>query len=120
MSSTVPLQGTATAATSPAVVALLDGATVTVDASLGNVFTVTLAGNRTLADPSNPVDGQEIRVNVTQDATGSRLLSYGAAYDFGAAGAPTLSTGAGKVDILRFGYVSALSKWCYLGSGLGF
>lgn len=103
------------------VVALSFGATIAVNAALGNVFAVTLTSSAgTLANPSNPVDGQAIRVRVTQDATGSRTLAYGTAYDFGGAGTPTLSTGSSKVDILGFEYVAALSKWCYLGSGLGF
>jgi hypothetical protein len=66
------------------------------------------------------VDGEVIRVRLIQDATGSRTIAYGTAYDFGASGAPTLSTAASKVDILGFEYVASISKWCYLGSGLGF
>jgi hypothetical protein len=113
--------GTMTGWLAPAVAALTFGASIALNAALGNVFAVTLtASTGTLANPTNPVDGQAIRVRVTQDGTGSRTLAYGTAYDFGTAGAPTLSTGAGKVDTLGFEYVAALSKWCYLGSGLGF
>ena len=113
--------GTMTGWLAPAVVALTFGASIAVNAALGNVFAVTLtASTGTLANPTNPVDGQAIRVRVIQDGTGSRTLAYGTAYDFGGAGTPTLSTGAGKVDILGFEFVSSLSKWCYLGSGLGF
>ena len=83
-------------------------------------FAVTLtASTGTLANPTNPADGQAIRVRVIQDSTGSRTLAYGTAYDFGAAGAPILSTTAAKVDILGFEYVASLSKWCYLGAVLG-
>lgn len=112
--------GTMAGALVPAVVALTDGSSIAVNAALGNTFAVTLGGNRTLANPSNPADGQVIRVRVTQDGSGSRTLAYGTAYDFGTAGSPTLSTAAAKVDILGFEYVAALAKWCYLGSGLGF
>jgi hypothetical protein len=95
--------------------------TTLVDASLGNAFNLTLtASTTTLGNPSNPVDGEVIRVRISQDATGSRTLAYGTSYDFGAAGAPVLSTGANKVDILGFEYVASISKWCYVGSGLGF
>ena len=104
----------------PKVAQLTDGATISLQADLGNVFTVTLGGNRTLANPTNPQDGQVIHVRVTQDGTGSRTLAYDTEYDFGAGSSPTLSTAAGKVDILGFEYVASLSKWCYLGSGLGF
>ena len=78
-----------------------DGATVTIDASLGNNFVVTLGGNRTLAF-SNLVVGQKISFAVTQDATGSRTLAYPAAVTFGSAGAPTLDTAAGSTDIMTF------------------
>lgn len=112
--------GTLTGWLAPAVVALTFGASIAVNAALGNAFAVTLtASTGTLANPTNPVDGQVIRVRVIQDATGSRTLAYGTAYDFGSGSAPTLSTAASKVDILAFEYVASLSKWCYLGSVLG-
>jgi hypothetical protein len=95
--------------------------TTLVDASLGNAFNLTLtASTTTLGNPSNSVDGEVIRVRIIQGAGGSFTLAYGANYDFGGAGAPTLSTTAAKVDILGFEYVASLSKWCYLGIGLGF
>lgn len=113
--------GTMTGALVPAVVPLTFGATIAVNAALGNVFAVTLtASTGTLANPTNPVDGQAIRVRVIQDATGGRTLSYGTAYDFGTAGQPALTSTPSKTDILGFEYVASLSKWCYLGSALGF
>jgi hypothetical protein len=121
MAAYMPLSGgTFTGAVMPAEGALTDGATISLDASKGNLFRVTLAGNRTLANPANPTDGQLIRVEVTQDATGSRTLSYGSAYDFGTAGAPTLSTGAGKTDVLGFSYNATAGKWDCLASALGY
>lgn len=108
-----------TGAFAPAVVALADGATIAVNAALGNDFRVTLGGNRTLANPSNPRDGQRIVFQVTQDGTGSRTLSYGTAYDFGTAGAPTLTTTASKTDLLKFVYNAAAAKWFSEGSNLG-
>ena len=95
--------------------------TTLVNAALGNSFNLTLtASTTTLGNPSNPVDGQVIRFRITQGSGGSFTLAYGTAYDFGTAGSPTLSTAATKVDILGFEYVASISKWCYLGSGLGF
>lgn len=105
----------------PAVVALTDGATISVNAALGNVFTVTLGGNRTLANPTNPADGQMIRLLVTQDATGTRTLSYGAAFEFSTGlPQPTLSTTAGLTDVLGFAYSAAKSKWLLLAFVNGF
>ena len=43
-----------------AAVTLTDAATIATDASLGNLFRVTLGGNRTLGNPTNPVDGQKV------------------------------------------------------------
>ena len=57
---------------------LTDAATIAVDASLGNDFRVTIAGNRTMGNPSNPTDGQKIIFQVTQ-GTGGRSRSPGAA-----------------------------------------
>ena len=50
----------------PAVVALTDAPAIAVDASLGNDFRVTLAGNRTMENPANPTDGQKIVFQITQ------------------------------------------------------
>ena len=84
-------------------VALTDGATIAVDMSLGNNFSVTLAGNRTLGDPSNVTAGQSGVIVVTQDGTGSRTLAYGGTkYKFAGGTAPTLTTTAAAVDVLAY------------------
>lgn len=83
-----------------ATVALTDAATITVDASLSNVFSVTLAGNRTLANPTNLVSGQTILFLIKQDATGSRTLAYGSAYKWSGGTTPTLTTTANKLDVI--------------------
>ena len=75
---------------------------VRVDFALGNNFLVTIGGNRTLAAPTNAVAGQTGNIYVIQDGTGSRTLSYNTAYQFVSAAVPTLSTGAGDVDMLIY------------------
>jgi len=82
---------------------LTDGSTVTPDMADSNNFTVTLGGNRTLANPSNLTAGQSGSIFIVQDATGSRTLAYGNQYDFIGGTAPTLSTAANAVD--RIDYV---------------
>lgn len=67
----------------PFIVALTDGATIAVDLSLGDLFRVTLGGNRTLSNPTNAVDGQRFMVEFKQDGTGSRTISWGTNYKFG-------------------------------------
>jgi len=82
---------------------LTDGATVTPDMADSNNFTLTLGGNRTLANPSNLTAGQSGSIFLVQDGTGSRTLAYGNQYDFIGGTAPTLSTAASAVD--RIDYV---------------
>jgi hypothetical protein len=85
------------------ITALSDGSTITPNFADNNHFSVTLGGNRTLANPTNIVAGQSGSIFVTQDGTGSRTLSYSGYWDFPAATAPTLSTTAAAVD--RIDYV---------------
>ena len=81
---------------------LTAGATITPDFGANQNFTVTLGGNRTLANPTNIVAGQTGSIFVVQDATGGRTLSFGAYFKFPAATAPTLSTGANAVDRIDY------------------
>jgi hypothetical protein len=85
------------------ITALTDGSSITPDLADSNNFSVTLGGNRTLANPSNIVAGQSGSIFVTQDGTGSRTLAYGSYWDFAGGTAPTLSTAANAVD--RIDYV---------------
>ena len=92
-----------------AVVGLTDGASIALTLSSGFDFSVTLAGNRTLANPTAVKVGQRGRIKVTQDATGSRTLAYGTYYDFAGGTAPVLTTTANAVDYLDYDCVSATS-----------
>lgn len=60
--------------------------------------TVTLGGNRTLALPSNGIPGTWRTLEVNQDGTGNRTLSYAAGWQFVSGTAPTLSTAANAKD----------------------
>ena len=81
---------------------LTDGATITPDFDANQNFTVTLGGNRTLANPTNVDAGQTGSIFVVQDATGGRTLSFGANWKFAGGTAPTLSTGANAVDRIDY------------------
>ena len=87
------------------VTALTDAASIATDLALSNNFSVTLAGNRTLANPTNTVAGQSGSIFITQDGTGSRTLAFGTNFKFVAGTAPTLSTAASSID--RIDYVVA-------------
>jgi hypothetical protein len=81
---------------------LTDAASIDWDASANQVTSVTLTDNRTLAAPTNMVDGGVYTIMVIQDATGSRTLSYNAVFKFAGGTAPTLTTDASAKDILVF------------------
>lgn len=85
-------------------VTLTDAATINTDASLGNVFLVTLAGNRALANPTNLVAGQTVVWHIRQDATGGRTLTYGTLFKFVGMLTPTLSTAPNAKDVLDCSY----------------
>lgn len=91
------------------VVALTDGATITADLATANNFSVTLGGNRTLANPSNQTAGQTGVIVITQDGTGSRTLAYGSNWKFPNGAAPVLTTTANAVDVLAY-YVESASR----------
>ncbi len=107
----------------PKVFALTDAANIATNAALGNYATVTLAGNRTMDNPTNPTDGQIITYELKQDATGTRTITWSSTaggFSFGGGTAPTLSTAASKVDLIGFRYSATVGKWLYLGSQTGF
>ena len=93
---------TFTAAQRGAITALTDGATITPDFATGNNYSVTLAGNRTLANPTNLTAGQSGVIIVSQDGTGSRTLAFGNYWKFAGGTAPTLTTTASAVDVIAF------------------
>lgn len=101
---------TFTKAQAVAFVALTDGANIAVDASLSNNFKVTLAGNRTLDNPTNLADGQILNFRIKQDGTPPRTLAYGSKYTFPGGTDPALSTGANDIDFMSCIYDSAEDK----------
>lgn len=80
---------------------LTDGATISWDTSIGQIATVTLAGSRTMAAPTNLKVSTYI-LHVIQDVTGSRTLTWNAVFKWPAGVAPVLSTGANKRDVFTF------------------
>lgn len=87
-------------------VALTDAASIATDASLSNTFTVTLGGNRTLANPTNMTNGAIYTWRVRQDGTGSRTLAYGSKFKWPEGTAPTLTTTASATDFISGQYFS--------------
>jgi hypothetical protein len=85
-----------------AVQALSDGASIAWDMSLGHTATLTIGGARTLANPTNLINGASYVLRVTQDGAGGRTLAYGSVFKWPGGTAPTLSTAAGAKDVITF------------------
>lgn len=95
--------------------ALVDAATITPDFASGLNFTVTLGGNRTLANPVNAQPGDSGVIVVTQDGTGGRALAYGSPWKF-AGGVTPLSAAAGAIDVIAYLVVSPTLILCTFAS----
>ena len=105
-SSTVTVSGKGkfmTGAFAP-IVTLADATSVVPDLNTSNVFAVTLAGNRTLAAPTNTSTniGATGHIFLVQDATGGRTLSYNTAYQFPDGTVPVRTSTSGAVDVLFY------------------
>lgn len=99
--------------TASAPVALTSGTTITPNGSNGFNFSLTIAHNATLANPSNFKTGQSGYIEITQDGTGSRTLAYGSNWKF-PGGSPTLSTAAGAIDLISYAVTASGRILCTL------
>ena len=95
---------------------LTDGSTIAWNVSTDPIAKITLAGNRTLAAPSNPLgSGQYISLLIIQDGTGSRTLTWNNSFEFKDDTAPTLTTTATMSDLFTFRYYAGSTKWVEVG-----
>ena len=92
---------------------LTDASTISWNALTQPVAKITIAGNRTIGAASGGVSGQFISLLIIQDGTGSRTMTWNAAYEFKDDTAPTLTTTASKGDLFVFRYNG--SKWLEVG-----
>jgi hypothetical protein len=83
---------------------LTDASTISWDVGTSPVSKVTLGANRALGAATNAQTGQFVSLLVIQDGTGSRTLTFNAAYEFKDDTAPTLTTTASKGDLFVFRY----------------
>ena len=95
-------------------VPLTDAATIAVDMSAFINATVTLAGNRTLGNPTNTKPGQSGVIEIVQDGAGNRTLAYDTNWEFAGGAAPTLSTAANASDLLFYTVRSSTRIWASL------
>ena len=92
---------------------LTDASTISWNAITQPVAKVTLGANRTLGAASGGIAGAFISLLIIQDGTGSRTVTFNAAYEFKDDTAPTLTTTAAKGDLFVFRYNG--SKWLEVG-----
>jgi hypothetical protein len=106
----------------PTVATLTYAATVTTDASTGDLFDITLTGNVTLANPTNPVDGKTLRWRIRQDGTGSRTVTLGSKFAIPSSATSPLpfSTAANAMDILAATYHAGRDKWDVIAFVMGY
>lgn len=106
------------------VITLTDGVGPVIDAQLGNDFRLVAGGNRTLAAPSGPTDGQKIMIEHTASGA-ARTLSVNTGtggFTFGSDVTSIAATASGKTDVIAFKYVTAnsINKWLVLAQVQGF
>ena len=95
---------------------LTDASTISWDVSTSPVAKVTLGGNRTLGAATNAQAGQFVSILFIQDGTGSRTITFNAAYEHTEDTAPTLTTTANKGDLFVYRYNG--SKFLEVGRNL--
>lgn len=97
--------------TPPTVVAF-SATAMAVDCALSNIFTTTLTANVTTAPAfSNLKDGQTVNWFLTQDATGSRTMTWPTSFKWPGGTAGVLSTAANSVDMVEATYRAATGFW---------
>ena len=82
--------------------ALTAGTTVSWNLNSAQAATLSPAQNFTLSNPTNMQAGGTYTLVITQDGTGSRLITWGSAYKFSGGSKFVLSTAASAVDIITF------------------
>lgn len=91
-----------------AVVTVAGSGTVVINLALGNNFATTLSGTTTFGLPSGLTEGQSGALVLSQDGTGSRLVSF-SGWKFPGGSAPTATTTASGVDVVIY-YVESASR----------
>lgn len=91
------------------VTALTSASTVTIDMADSNNFSLTLAHNVTLANPTNLTAGQSGAIVITQSSGGSNTVSYGIYFKFPGGTVPSKTLTANSVCVLLY-YVESATR----------
>lgn len=98
---------------------LVFGDTTTWNFGTGWNASLTLTGNTTLA-VINPIQGMVYALLVTQDAVGSRTITWPASFNWGVAGAPSLTTTPNLSDVIIAWCIDAVAPQFLVFSRPGF
>jgi len=97
----------------------IDTALINFDMSASNVHTVTLGGNRTL-QVSNVSIGQFFQIDLIQDATGGRTVTWFGGIKWVNSQTPILTSTPGKIDSFVFKCIGTNSYIGYIaGTSIG-
>ena len=93
---------------------LTDASSIAVDASLGKIYRLTSTQDCTVANPTNPTDGQVILIQHTASGADREISFTGSTYksmlaDY--ADPLTVTTVSGETTYFLLIYVSAATKW---------
>ncbi len=112
LGSTTPAGARFTYAHTSPVIVTFSATAMDIDCSLSNVFRTTFTANVTTAPTlSNLKDGQTINWYITQDATGSRTMTWPTSFKWPGGTAGVLTTTANAVDMLVATYIAATGFW---------
>jgi hypothetical protein len=86
--------------------------TINTDASLGDIFDLNLMSSGTLANPTNPTDGQSLRWRITHEANSIPIvLGSGFKIPSSASSPLPFSSTSGTMDLLAATYDQSRNKW---------
>jgi hypothetical protein len=100
------------------VVTSVAGARHLVDTHQGTIHKITLTGNTTLQFPK-PYIGGGFTLFLTQDATGSRTVTWPSSVLWPSGSAPATTATAGRTDVISFVSPDGLRWWGFT-AGLNF
>lgn len=91
-------------------VSVTSAASITIDASLGNIFYLNLGTSPTFNAPTNPTSGQQITLIIEHSAA-NNVATWNAAWLFPGGVDAILSTSNGAVDLICAVYHSDVGGW---------
>lgn len=106
--------------TAAGIVNLTDAATVAVDMAtfINANLSLSGGGSRALGNPTNPKPGQSGFILIQQGA-GGNAMTFGANWFFAGGVDPTLSTGAGALDVLYYTVITSTVISAHLVKAIG-